>query len=745
MNRTSVLIVEDEAIIAADLAGKLEQLGYEVVGAAAEGLDAVEMACRLKPRVVLMDIRLKGAMDGIDAAEVIRGGIDVPVIYLTAHSDAATLQRAKVTDPFGFILKPFEERELSTSIEMALHKHESDRQLREQREWLRVTLASIGDAVISCDTDGRVTFLNPVAEDLTGWKSGEAAQQPIGKVFCLINEQDRRKAEDPVALVLRERRPSAVDSHSVLVARDGREIPVEESAAPILDASGGTIGVVLVFRDVTEKRRIEEAQRRSERLLRLFIEHAPASLAMFDRQMRYLYVSRRWINDYNLGDRDLQGISHYEVFPEISDEWKEIHRRCLSGEVMRAENDRFERADGSVQWLRWEVRPWRDATDAIAGIVICSEDITERKLVEDALKERESRLRRAEEMAHLGHWRCDLVTGQVTWSDEMFRIFGVKREDGQSDRSSEEVSRYCHPDDLEHCLHSFDPTMHHDGSAYEYRIIRPGGEERYVVSNGELEKDEHGAPVALFGTLLDTTELRQKERELQEKNAELERFTYMISHDLKSPLVTFKTFLGYLDRDLAECDADRIGKDLHFMRTAADRMWRLLDELLEMTRVGRMANQPVAVECGEVIEEALGLVAGPIAEQGVEVQVTVPGIGLFGDRPRLVEIWQNLVENACKFMGGQVLPRIEVGAEERGRQTIFYVSDNGVGIEPQYQEKVFGLFEKLDQNVEGSGLGLALVKRIVELNGGKIWVESHGRGKGTCFRFTLPGAVRDNC
>jgi PAS domain S-box-containing protein len=263
MNKTTVLIAEDEAIVAADLASKLGQLGYEVVGSPAAGEEAVELACRLMPQVVLMDIWLKGSMDGIEAAEAIRRRIDVPVIYLTAHSDSATLTRAKLSEPFGYIIKPFEERELATTIEMALYKHQSDRQQREQREWLRVTLTSIGDAVISCDTDGLVTFLNPVAETLTGWSNEEARKEPIQEVFRLINEQTCQPPEDPVALVLREGRPKALANHTALVTRDGREIPIEDCAAPILAADGRVIGAVLVFHEVTEKRRAQRAMRKS--------------------------------------------------------------------------------------------------------------------------------------------------------------------------------------------------------------------------------------------------------------------------------------------------------------------------------------------------------------------------------------------------------------------------------------------------------------------------------------------------
>ncbi len=279
MDKTTILIVEDEMIVAADLAGKLTQLGYEVIGTAASGEEAVEMASRFAPGLVMMDIRLKGAMDGIQASEAIRGRIDVPVIYLTAHSDSTTIARAKLTDPFGYILKPFEERELAKTIEMALYKHHSDRQIREQREWLRVTLTSIGDAVVTCDIEGKVTFLNPVAEELTGWRTEEAQQMHIQDVFRLIDEKSREPLKDPVADVLRDGRPKTLANHTVLIRKDAHEVPIEDSAAPILDAGGRVIGVVLVFHDVTAKRRAQEALRKAHDELEVRVGERTAELS----------------------------------------------------------------------------------------------------------------------------------------------------------------------------------------------------------------------------------------------------------------------------------------------------------------------------------------------------------------------------------------------------------------------------------------------------------------------------------
>ena len=176
------------------------------------------------------------------------------------------------------------------------------------------------------------------------------------------------------------------------------------------------------------------------------------------------------------------------------------------------------------------------------------------------------------------------------------------------------------------------------------------------------------------------------------------------------------------------------------MRAAADKMGRLLDELLEMSRIGRVVNPPVRVTFLELVEEALIAVSGHISEREVDVRVRDEAITLYGDRPRLAQIWQNLLENAVKFMGDQESPKIEIGVERHGMDTVFFVRDNGMGIDPRYEAKIFELFEKIDPSSEGTGIGLALIKRIVEFYQGAIWQESQGLGHGACFRFTLPEA-----
>jgi len=237
-------------------------------------------------------------------------------------------------------------------------------------------------------------------------------------------------------------------------------------------------------------------------------------------------------------------------------------------------------------------------------------------------------------------------------------------------------------------------------------------------------------------------EIRRKAKELQEKNDELTRFTYAVSHDLRSPLVTVQTFQGHLERDIRSRDAARVEKDLGYIRNAADKMGRLLDDLRRFSRVGRIINPSEEAPLQAIVKEALDLVAGRITGRGVRIDLTEEPVVLYGDRTRLVEVFLNLVDNAVKFMGDQPAPRVEIGVEEAGEELVLHVRDNGIGIDPELQPLVFGLFHKLDPGSEGEGIGLALAKRIVELHGGRIWVESEGLGKGTMFRFTLANMRR---
>ena len=371
-------------------------------------------------------------------------------------------------------------------------------------------------------------------------------------------------------------------------------------------------------------------------------------------------------------------------------------------------------------------------------------DVTEHEKAKEALQQSQIRLEDAQARAKLGSWEYYPETQAGYWSHEMYRLYG--RDPARGHPSLGESLDLVHPDDREHVqasqmrsLYSLDPV------SLVYRTNPNNGPVKYLNATVHTIKDQEGRPVYLAGTVMDITERKQAEAErerligeLETKNAELERFTYTVSHDLKSPLVTIKGFVGLLQQDAQAGDLPRIEQDLQHIKAATNKMQQLLDELLELSRIGRLINPPEAVALADLVEEARALVAGRLVARGVEIAVGRALPVVFGDRLRLVEVFQNLLDNAVKFMGDQRTPRIEVGARRASSEVVCWVRDNGVGIAEAYREQVFGLFERLDAGGEGTGIGLALVKRIVEVHGGRVWVESEGSGYGSTFYFTLP-------
>jgi len=266
----------------------------------------------------------------------------------------------------------------------------------------------------------------------------------------------------------------------------------------------------------------------------------------------------------------------------------------------------------------------------------------------------------------------------------------------------------------------------------------------YYFSTFEGVYDEDGSLVAMKGTVQDITWRKQEEEErdrlmakLEAQNAELERFACTVSHDLKSPLITIQGYVGILREDLAEGDSERVEDDLSRVSNAATKMDQLLNDVLELSRVGRLINPQDMVSLEEIVGEALRLVGGQIAEAGVQVTVSADLPAVFVDRTRLTEVFQNLIDNAVKYMGDQPHPHIEIGTRQDDADTVCYVRDNGMGIDPRFHEKIFGLFDQLDPGVDGTGVGMALVRRIIEAHGGRIWVESEGEGHGATFCFTI--------
>jgi diguanylate cyclase (GGDEF)-like protein/PAS domain S-box-containing protein len=257
MPQERILIVEDEKIIGLDLKRRLESFGFTVMGLIPEGEDAITLAQKEKPDIILMDIMLKGKLDGIEAAKKIHETSGIPVVFLTSYSDSETLQRAKEAEPFGYILKPFKERELLSTLEIALYKHSIDCKLYEQEQWMSAILRGIGDGIIAVDTEERIQFLNPIAEILTGYKEQEVKGAELSTLFRLFDEITETPVQTQILLKNQPSFPSLFKNLFLLTAQGGR-IPIEGSVASISRRDGSTLGRVIAFRDVSSLRRLSD-------------------------------------------------------------------------------------------------------------------------------------------------------------------------------------------------------------------------------------------------------------------------------------------------------------------------------------------------------------------------------------------------------------------------------------------------------------------------------------------------------
>jgi PAS domain S-box-containing protein len=398
MSKAKILIVEDEGIVANDLAMRLRRSGYDVVGTAATGEAAIRLAGELQPNLVLMDVTLQGSMDGIEAAGAIRSQFGIPVVYLTAHSDQTTLQRAKITDPFGYILKPFEDRELAVNLDMALYKHATDRKVRESERWLATTLRSIADAVVTIDRMRRITFMNPVAESITGWTIGEAMGKDVSEVCAVSDEETGVPCLCLTSESGIETLTSVSTNHAVLLSRQGRQTPVEQIAAPIRDENGVVSGAVVLFRDVTERKHAERDLRASDLRFRTAFGHTPIGMAVLTPEGKFADVNASFCAITGYAAEELRQKTFLEVtHPDDLAVSREMVGRLTRGEVANIELEkRYIRKDGNVVWAQMIASLVRNESGDPLYFIAQLQDISARRRWENI----QSALYRISQVAH---------------------------------------------------------------------------------------------------------------------------------------------------------------------------------------------------------------------------------------------------------------------------------------------------------------------------------------------------------
>ena len=430
------------------------------------------------------------------------------------------------------------------------------------------------------------------------------------------------------------------------------------------------------------------------------------------------------------------------VHPEdLEKDAQDMEKLFRNEDVVNSEIRTFTK-NGDIRWERIFAHPvWNEKENRLAGIVGAVQDVTIQKEAEEMLKrtllQQNAILDNIPDMA----WLKDTKGIYIAVNEQFSNTCGYKTEDiiGKTDYDiwRKDFADKYRQDDLE-VMNSGQRRQ------LEEPQVDSTGREYWVETIKTPIRNMHGELIGTTGIAREITERKKAElerekliTELEAKNTELERFTYTVSHDLKSPLVTITGFLSYLEKDARSGNFESFNKDVDRIKHAVQKMQELLKDLLELSRIGRIMNEPVEISFGEIVKEALSILEGQMAQKHISFEFVDNGLVIRGDTIRLIEAIQNLIDNAIKFMGTQPNPRIHIGSimDAQGKPT-FFVQDNGIGIEPQYSERIFGLFNKLDANSQGSGVGLTIVKRIIEVHGGKIWVESMP-GKGSTFYFTL--------
>ena len=627
----------------------------------------------------------------------------------------------------------------------------SDKALDEQQEWLRVTLSSIGDAVITTDATGNVTFLNPVAEALIGWSLEEASGVPLDAVFKIVNEETRHTVENPATRALREGLVVGLANQTLLIAKDGTERPIDDRAAPIRNRQGEIAGAVLVFRDISERRRAERAVQDAL----AYAENIIATLrhpflVVLDKDLRVVTANRSFYRTFRVAAEDTENRRVYElgnrqwdipalrnlledVLPtnhafqdfEVEHDFPSIGRK-----IMLVNARRIERVNNGKQ---------RDDL-----ILLAIEDVTERRAIEAKLQESEVRYRRLFETARDGVLLLDSKTGAITDANPfMCELLG-----------------YSHDELIGKELWEIGLFEDSEASRNAYRKLREQGYIRYSHLPLETRQGRHAEvefvsnvyqedhkPV-IQCNIRDNTEHHKLELAMMqaEAMADLNRrkdeFLAMLSHELRNPLAPIMNAVHLLR--LEERSENPIQQQARtIIERQVGQLSHLVDDLLEVSRImsGRIRLQNETLDLRSVVERAIESVRPLIEQRKHQLTVSQPKepIWVNADSTRMEQIVVNLLNNAAKYTeeGG----RISLSVQQEADEAVLRVQDTGVGISPELLPHIFDLFTQaqrsLDRSQGGLGIGLTLAQKLVEIHGGKIEVQSTP-GQGSEFIVRLP-------
>jgi len=694
-----LLIVEDEIIIAEDLKRQLESLGYDVLGIFSSGKEALDGIEKLSPDLVLMDIVLKGEMDGIEAAERIYSRFNIPVVYISAYVDEKRLEKAKRSEPFGLILKPFNEQQMNAIIELALYKHGIEKELKESEARYRALFENSLDGVLLTVPDGGILSANPTACQMFGRTEEE---------ICRMGRNGVVDTSDPrLPAALEERtRTGKFKGELTFVRKDGSKFPGEISTAVFKDREGHD-RTSMVIHDITERKRVEAALRDSRNMLQTVLDAIPASVFWKDRDLLYLGGNRTWLDAAGLKTtEEAAGKSDYDLpwEKQQADFFREVDRRIMESGIPEYDIvEPYLRADGTQAWAKTNKVPLRDAEDNIIGILGTYEDITERKRAEEALKMERQRL--FDILEGMPMMVCLLTQDyHVVFANRAFReMFG------------ESKGRHCY----EYCYGKKEPC----DFCQSYNVLKTGKPHFWEVRTSDgVIIDVYGFPFTdVDGTNMilevdvDITERKQAEERLKASLNEKEILLRELHHRVKNNL---QIICSLLNLQMNEVENEDIKETLRVTHHRIHSMALVHERLYQTTDLSR-------IEIEDYIQSLITVVSRAYDSNrlGIAFQVKCQKLHLGIDTAMTCGIIVNeLITNALKhaFPSGWEKEKIVTVRfkETKHGDVDLIVQDNGKGIPESVDIK----------NLKT--LGLKLVQVLVEDQlGGKLKIESNGGSK----------------
>jgi PAS domain S-box-containing protein len=621
---------------------------------------------------------------------------------------------------------------LTAEVTQRKHAVETRRSTEERFE---LAIQGLSDALWDwLDVDREELWWSPRFYEILGYEPGEI-EPSLSTFRDLLHPDDADRIFAAMRTHLETAEP--LDIEFRLRSKHGTYRRVRTRGNVLRDASGRPKRMAGSIQDVTDHRQAREALKETEERFRSMADAAPVMIWVSDVHGQRTWFNKRWLEftgrtmEQELGTGWLDGVHPEDVDRGV----KAINAAHDARAPFRLEY-RLRRRDGVYRSILGQGTPRFTESGEFAGYIGSCLDITD-------LTRAEERIRRIVESAPNAMVMVGR-SGQIELvNTELERAFGYTREEliGQSvEILVPPRYRLQHPTYRKQ-FHS-DPQARPMGKGRDLFGLRKDGREFPVeIGLNPIEMDDG---VHVLAAVVDITERKRSETELRlyasrlkATNRELEGYVYTVSHDLKAPLVTFLGYLSYLRDDIAAGRSDRLEQFIHNMSNAACQMKTILDDLLEISRIGRMKDEPVVVDVKETVASIVVELQPQIAEKAATIQIQDDLPTILLDHTQVRQVFQNLLTNALKYGCTDPNPKITVGGETDNTHTHFFVADNGHGIPRQYHEKIFDLFQRLDKNTEGNGVGLAIVARVAEVNGGRAWVESEV-GQGAKFWVSFP-------